>query len=151
MDLPSYISGFIDGEGCFSVSFNYRSKLRTRIEVRPSFSVSQKKYSLSALKKIQDFFKCGGIRYSRGDGTYKYEVRSINDLITKIIPHFLEYPLITAKKNDFENFTIICKKMKSNLHLNGEELRKIIDIAYTMNQSGKKRYIKKDLLRLLAR
>lgn len=151
MNLPSYISGFIDGEGCFSVSFNYRSKLKTRIEVRPSFSVSQKKYSLSVLKTIQDFFKCGGIRYSRGDGTYKYEVRSINDLISKIIPHFLKYPLITAKKNDFENFTIICKMMKSNLHLNREELRKIIDIAYTMNQSGKKRYAKKDLLRLLAR
>ena len=41
MDISSYISGYVDGEGCFTVSFSPRSKLRVGWEVRPSFSVSQ--------------------------------------------------------------------------------------------------------------
>src|SRR6266568_6266576 len=41
MDISSYISGYVDGEGCFTVSFSPRSKLRVEWEVRPSFSVSQ--------------------------------------------------------------------------------------------------------------
>ena len=36
MDISSYISGYVDGEGCFTVSFSPRRKLRTGWEVRPS-------------------------------------------------------------------------------------------------------------------
>ena len=39
--IASYISGYVDGEGCFTISYSPRIKLRTGWEVRPSFSVSQ--------------------------------------------------------------------------------------------------------------
>ena len=39
--IPSYISGYFDGEGCFSVAFSPRATLRVGWEVRPSVSVSQ--------------------------------------------------------------------------------------------------------------
>jgi hypothetical protein len=41
MDLSAYFAGFVDGEGCFTVSFSPRSTLLLGWEVRPSFSVSQ--------------------------------------------------------------------------------------------------------------
>ena len=41
LDLPSYISGYFDGEGCFTVSISPRAKLRVGWETRPSVSVSQ--------------------------------------------------------------------------------------------------------------
>jgi hypothetical protein len=41
VDLPSYISGYVDGEGCFTVSIAPRPTLLVRWEVRPSLSVSQ--------------------------------------------------------------------------------------------------------------
>src|SRR5207249_8338873 len=41
VDLPSYISGFVDGEGCFTVSIAPRPTLVVGWEVRPSLSVSQ--------------------------------------------------------------------------------------------------------------
>lgn len=151
MDFNSYITGFTDGEGCFSVSFNQRSKLKTNIEVRPSFSISQKRYSLQVLESIQNYFQCGGIRYSKHDGTYKYEVRSLSDLNNIIIPHFQKYPLQTAKHNDFERFQKICLMMKQNLHQNSHKLEEIIETAYEMNTSGKRKYKKHDLLKLLTR
>ncbi|PJA87737.1 MAG: endonuclease, partial [Candidatus Moranbacteria bacterium CG_4_9_14_3_um_filter_40_7] len=80
MDFASYVSGFIDGEGCFSVSFNFREKLKTKIEVRPSFSIGQNMRSLEILKMIQKFFDCGSIRFCKNDQCYKYETRNIGDL-----------------------------------------------------------------------
>ena len=149
MDIASYITGFADGEGCFSISFNFRKKLKTNIEVRPSFSVSQKRFSLNSLKLVKNYFNCGGIRYSKGDATYKYEVRSLNDLIVKIIHHFEKYQLQTSESEDFKKFTLICRMMRGSLHLNTEKLKEIIELAYLMNQSGKRVYAKKDLLKHL--
>jgi hypothetical protein len=151
MEFASYITGFTDGEGTFSVSFSQRAKLRTNIEVRPSFSISQHKRNLMILKEIKKFFGVGGIRYSKKDNNYKYEVRSIEDLTKVVIPHFEKYPLKTSKSKDFNLFKEICNLIKSNHHLNPEYLEVIIDKAYKMNESGKRKYQKKKLLKFLAR
>jgi LAGLIDADG DNA endonuclease family protein len=87
MDIPSYISGYVDGEGCFTVSFSPRRKLRTGWEVRPSFSVSQNPDRAEVLSTIRDYFGCGGFRPDRSDNTIKYEVRDLASLLAKVIPH----------------------------------------------------------------
>jgi len=148
MDFKWYITGFVDGEGCFSVSFSMRSKLRTGIEVRPSFSVSQNKRSLAVLKDIQNYFDCGGLRYSKYDQTYKYEVRSIADLRKFVIPHFEKYQLQTSKAEDFAKFSWICDQVSASRHLNNDVLAEIIDRAYSMNNSGKRKYTKEKLLKV---
>ncbi|MBU1956035.1 MAG: LAGLIDADG family homing endonuclease, partial [Candidatus Margulisbacteria bacterium] len=56
MKNPWYITGLCDGEGCFSVSFNLRSKLKTGIEVRPSFSVSLNKRDLEIIQDLEKYF-----------------------------------------------------------------------------------------------
>ena len=58
-DLPSYISGYVDGEGCFTVSISPRPTLRVGWEVRPSLSVSQNGDRGEVLLAIQDYFGCG--------------------------------------------------------------------------------------------
>ena len=92
MDVNSFISGFTEGEGCFCISFSRRAKLNTGIEVRPSFAISQHKRNFKLLQLIHSVFKCGAIRYSNRDQNYKFEVRSIADLI-KIINPFLKNTL----------------------------------------------------------
>ncbi len=95
------------------------------------------------------FFKCGGIRLSRKDNTYKFEVRSIKDLVMKVIPQFERYPLQGKKRQDYELFHEVCKLVYSSKHLHHEGLQKIIELAYQMNPSGKRKYRKEDLLRVL--
>ncbi len=146
---PWYVTGLVEGEGTFMVSFNRRPKLRVGIETRPSFSVSLSERDLDLLRMLRRFFGCGGIRYSRSDRTYKYEVRSITDLVRKIIPHFEKYPLAGAKRRDFEKFAQIVRWVHANHHLNPDYLREIIELAYSMNPSGRRKYAKDDLLRLL--
>ena len=146
---PWYVTGFSDGEGCFSVTFTQRAKLKTGVETRASFSISQNKRSLSILKEVRDYFGCGAIRFSKADQTYKYEVRSTQDLRSKIIPHFEKYPLQTSKRTDFELFREICDAMAASKHLNKECLKQLIEKAYTMNEGGTRRYTKESILKVV--
>lgn len=148
---PWFITGIVEGEGSFCVSFNRRKRIKIGIETRPSFSITLNRRDIELIKSIRDFFGCGGIRYLKGDRTYKYEVRSIKDLVKKIIPHFKKYPLMGAKSEDFWRFEKICRMIYANLHLNREYLKEIIDIAYGMNPSGKRRYSRKALLKVLGK
>jgi hypothetical protein len=146
---PCWVTGFVDGEGCFSISFTKRTKSKFGLEVRPSFSISQHHSNFVILEKLHDFFDCGGIRYSKRDRTYKYEVRNLDNLVLRILPHFQLYPLQTSKKEDFHSFFFICLKLKQNLHKQQAELIDIVEIAYSMNLSGTRKYRKEDLLKLI--
>src|SRR5207244_12774268 len=72
MDLSAYFAGFVDGEGCFTVSFSPRSTLLIGWEVRPSFSVSQNADRSEVLLLMQQYFGCGSIRPDRSDKTLKF-------------------------------------------------------------------------------
>ena len=63
--------------------------------------------------------------------------------------HGVPLPLTGAKANDFRIFADICKKVQANLHLNREQLMGIVEQAYEMNPSGKRKHDKRDLLRKL--
>lgn len=146
---PWYVTGLVEGEGSFTVSFNKRRQISVGIETRPSFSVTLSKRDLNLLKALRAFFGCGAIRYNRSDRTYKYEVRAVADLARKILPHFEKYPLAGVKGEDFRKFAEIVHMVHAKHHLNAAYLRRIIGIAYSMNPSGHWRYTKGELLRLL--
>ena len=146
---PWFITGLVEGEGCFSVSFSQRKRLKLGIETRPSFSLSLNRRDLRLLEQVQAYFGCGGIRYSRSDRTYKYEVRSVPELARKVLPHFERHPLQGSKAEDFRLFAEIVRMVYANLHRNPAHLRQIIKLAYQMNPAGKRRYTQEELLRML--
>lgn len=143
---PSYISGYVDGEGSFLISFSPRENIKSGLEVRPSFSVSQRKDRSEVLSLLQKYFGCGSIRLSRRDNTQKYEVRSLKEINEVIIPHFQKYPLLSGKIKDFEIFSQVCEKMERESHKTRVGLENIIDLACKMNINGSRRYDKKYLL-----
>lgn len=147
---PWFVSGLSEGEGCFCVSFALRAKLRTGLEVRPSFSLSLNEKDLELLRDLQTFFGCGSIRESKTDRTFKYEARSIADLLDFVIPHFERYPLRGARARSFGAFTDVCRMIEQGDHLRRDGLRGIIDTAYEMNL-GKRRLARDDLLKALMR
>src|SRR5947207_14551655 len=91
--LSAYISGYADGEGCFTVSISPRRKLRAGWEVRPSFSVSQNGDRAEVLHAFQTYFGCGSIRPDRSDKTVKWETRRLNELAVRVIPQLFISPL----------------------------------------------------------
>src|SRR6059058_1171822 len=95
--LSAYISGYADGEGCFTVSISPRRKLCVGWEVRPSFSVSQNGDRAEVVHALQAYFGCGSIRPDPGDRTLKWETRRLEDLLGRVIPHFRAFPLMSGK------------------------------------------------------
>src|SRR6266540_1621991 len=138
--LSAYISGYADGEGCFTVSISPRAKLLVGWEVRPSFSVSQNGDRAEVLHVIQAHFGCGSIRPDRSDKTLKWETRGLDDLVERVIPHFERYPLLSGKRLDFERFASVCRLAAVGAHRKRAGLIEIVELAREMNPSGKRRY-----------
>ena len=138
--LSAYISGYVDGEGCFTVSIAPRVTLAVGWEVRPSLSVSQNGDRAEVLYALQAHFGCGSIRPDRSDKTLKRETRRLDDLVSRVIPNFVRYPLLSGKRLDFERFAAICSQMTAGAHRRADGLAEIVKIASEMNPSGKRRY-----------
>ncbi len=145
MDEKSYLSGYADGEGCFCVTFNKSRRHRFGWDIRPSFSVSQNLDRAEVLKLFRRNFKCGAIRPDRSDKTLKYEVRSVSDLVMKVVPHFEQYPLLSSKRKDFEMFSKIVQIMHKREHLKPEGFEKIVQLADRVNEFGKKKYARRQI------
>ncbi len=145
--IANYISGYVDGEGCFCVSFSFRPRnIKTGWEIRPSFAVAQNFDRREVLDLMQKYFKCGFMRRDYGDKTLKFEVRKIDDLLDKIIPHFEKFPLLSTKQKDFILFAEICRKIKNQKHLFSDGVKDIIKLSYQMNGSGKRKYSREDMI-----
>ncbi len=140
IDFPSYVSGYFDGEGCFTVSISPRASLKVGWEARPSVSVSQNEDRSQVLHRIMDYFGCGSIRSDPGDRTVKWEVRSLQLIVGRVIPHFLRWPILSAKQTDVELFVAVCDRMAKQEHLQPEGLIEIVEIVRGMNPSGKRRF-----------
>jgi LAGLIDADG endonuclease len=67
---PWFVTGLTEGEGCFCVSLALRAKMKTGLEVRPSFSLSLNEKDLGLLEELRAYFECGWIRRSKADRTF---------------------------------------------------------------------------------
>jgi hypothetical protein len=138
--FTEWVVGFVDGEGCFTVSFfkHPKSRLRLKWQVFPEFVVVQSAKSRGALEKINKFFQCGSCylnkRYdNHHEHQMKYVVRNRMDLLGKIIPFFEQHPLRTTKQKDFQIFARIVRKMRKGEHLTEKGLRQIRKMTMEMN------------------
>ena len=143
-----YLSGFIDGEGCFSVSFTLREKMKYGVEIRPSFSIGQSisKDNYLLLERVKAVLGCGAIRVSKGDRCYKYETRNLSHIRGKIIPFVEAHPLCSSKRDDFVLFTKICSLIADKSHLTPEGIKKVVELAFQMNRSGTRKTAQVKLL-----
>jgi len=148
--LPAYISGYVDGEGCFTVSIAPRPTLSVGWEVRPSLSVSQNGDRSEVLLLIKQYFGCGTLRPDRSDQTIKWECRSLAPLLAQVVPHFHRYPLLSGKHRDFLSFADICERMSRGEHRDRNGLMEIVRLAGGMNPSGKRRYAPADVIEALS-
>ena len=101
--------GFVDGEGCFSVSTFKNRTTSSGYQTLYEFVITQGEKSKSALEAIKDYFNCGGIYINRRYDNHNYNllrycVRRQEDLRNKIIPFFQKYQLNTHKREQFEIF-----------------------------------------------
>ena len=144
--IEQWIVGFVDGEGCFSISVVANYGLRLGWQVQHEFAVTQAATSRSALEVLRDHFGCGSIiEQHRNDNhrepLLRFSVKRRSDLMGVILPFFEQYPLITAKRADFELFAQALAIMARNGHLDQHGLREIATLTERMNRKQRSRYL----------
>lgn len=66
--------------------------------------------------------------------TVRFDVSSVKDLLTIIIPHFREYPLLTQKQADFSLFEKVVILMGMKQHLTRSGLLLILGLRANLNK-----------------
>jgi LAGLIDADG DNA endonuclease family protein len=128
-----WITGFVDGEGCFHVGINSHSDMRCGYQVLPEFTVVQHERDVKVLHALKDYFECGVVRSNHAD-RMAYRVRGLEHLLHRIIPFFDQHPLRTSKRVDFEKFRRAVLMMEAGDHLRAEGVEEIRAIAMQMNR-----------------
>ena len=130
-----WITGFVDGEGCFHVGINAHEEMTTGYQVLPEFTVVQHKRDVQILHALKGYFGCGVVRVNHAD-RMAYRVRSKKHLLERIVPFFVKHPLRTKKNVDFKKFRRILLLMEKDVHLNAEGIEEIRRIQQQMNRGG---------------
>ena len=128
---PWFVTGFIDGEGCFVLSIIRNNKLKTSWEVQLFFKIGLHEKDKVLLKQLQTYF-CVGSIYKRGSESLEYRIQSVKDL-KSIIKHLEKFPLITQKRADYLLFVQAFNLILNKEHLTMEGLAKLVAIKASIN------------------
>ena len=130
-----WITGFVDGEGCFFVGINPHKEMTAGFQVLPEFTVVQHERDVQILHALKAYFGCGVVRVNHGD-RMAYRVRSKKHLLEHIVPFFMKHPLKTKKYVDFRKFRRILLMMEKGVHLKVEGIEEIRTICKQMNRGS---------------
>src|SRR5688572_27777220 len=126
--IEQWIVGFVDGEGCFSISVVRNEVCRLGWQVQHEFSVTQAATSRSALELLVEEFGCGRLIENRRKDDHRvdllrFSVKRRRDLVGVIVPFFEAHPLRTSKRRDFERFASVLQAMQAGAHLSDAGLQ----------------------------
>lgn len=91
---PFWISGFTNGEGCFTYFTKTRVNKngKTVKDYSLVFEISQRTQDIDTLNSIVSYFKLGKI-YTESSGVSRYRLGTKDKIVSVILPHFDKYPL----------------------------------------------------------
>ena len=128
--IEQWAVGFVDGEGCFSISVvrNRVCPLGRPAGSSTSSASRRAAPSRAALEVLIGVFGCGLIIENHRTDNHvqpllRFSVKRRSDLVAKVVPFFEERPLVTAKQLDFEKFAGVLRLMEEGQHLTEAGLR----------------------------
>jgi LAGLIDADG endonuclease len=113
-------------------------------KVSLTFNVSQKdEVILSFLKR---HLECGTI-FSKGGGVWMFEVNNLRSIQDHVNPFFRRFGFYSAKrKRDFSIFQTMTDMLLADLHLTCDGIRELLNLRENMNDGGKRKYSKEEIL-----
>jgi hypothetical protein len=130
-----WVTGFVDGEGCFYIGINEHPDMSVGYQVLPEFRIVQHERDIQVLYALKSFFKCGVVRRNHDD-RYELRIRKLECLLN-VVKFFERHSLKTKKNVDFKKFARIVRWMDEGKHLQKEGLMEIVELALQMNREDK--------------
>lgn len=115
-----WITGLVDGEGCFFASLSFRVKAAPNgksyqcVNLFAGLQIWLRADDRLTLQKAQDYFGCGRIQKKKvsrrrrekwsknAKPAYVLRIDKMDELVERVIPHFDEFPLQSKKAADYE-------------------------------------------------
>jgi len=145
-----YLSGFVDGEGCFYVGFSKRNDLPLKWQVITEFHLSQNPGGKNILEEFRKRLGCGYLKPNHPknpkDRSWVLVIKNRKDLEKKLIPFFKQHPLHSKKQQEFLVFAKVLTLIKKGKHLQKKGFYKIVKLIFNLPRTTNKRYSKKILL-----
>jgi len=143
-----YFVGFVEGEGMFYIGIVRSPETKSGWQVIYFFKVSQNPAGKRVLEELKNRLNCGYVkensRTDESDKSLAFVVRDLPSLRDKVIPFFDSR--FDIKKDAFEKFKQVISLVNEQKHLTKEGIKKILDIAYSMN-TQKRRMSKEEILK----
>lgn len=131
---PDWLSGFVEGEGCFLVNIYKRKDSVLGEGVKLVFKITQDKRNSEVLALFSSIFDCGKVyNQSPKGGVLDFMVTGLADITEKVIPFFLAHSLKGAKLKEFQDFVKVAELMQNKAHLTKDGLEAIRSIKLGMN------------------
>lgn len=132
---PHWVSGFVAGDGGFSVYVKSAKDYSIGEKVYLNFHVTQHSKDLDLIKLFIKFFGCGVVHTRSALKTPRcdFSVQNIYSVVEKIIPHFDVYPIESLKEKDYICFRECVLLVKSSKHLTSDGLNRIKVLSSEMN------------------
>ena len=127
---PWWLTGFIEGEGSFSIGIRKSTSHNTGYQVSLIFHISQHLKDVELMKDLIKYFQAGGLIFRKEHPLVVYQVIKFSEIEEKVIPFLNKYPLQGVKRLVFEDWkkAAAIVKTKGHLTLKGlEEIKKIKD------------------------
>lgn len=132
---PSWLAGFVDGEGCFFVRLRKAAGYGVGYQISLKFKITQDTLDKKLLQKIVEYLGCGYYREVAKNNDGRFEVESAKEILAKIIPFFEQYPLLGTKAQDYADFKKVALLIEKKAHLTPEGLDEIREIKAGMNRA----------------
>ena len=138
---PRWVAGFVDGEGCFSVSVHRNANARSTggWQLHPVFHVYQHERYRAVLEALVSVFGCGRLRpKGPNSSVWSFAVDGLVAQEQHVVPFFECHPLV-VKADDFGAYSAIVRSMRRKEHLDRDGFERLVRLAYGMNLAGKQR------------
>lgn len=129
--LHYYVVGFVDCEGCFSISVKKKDATRFGYVIDPVFTISQKKNHVRVLELIKRVLGCGRIipKHGHEEEMMEYVVDARRQLAEKIVPFFRKHRLI-VKHEEFKRFAEVVEAIGRGEHRTYEGFKNLLVKIY---------------------
>lgn len=121
----NWFTGFTDAEGNFLISLD-RGFIRFRFKILMHID------NLEALNIIKSILKIGSVTIDKDRRYCSFVVQNFSDIRDVICPIFLQFPLLTSKRLDFQDFHKAVL-IKNKNHLSNTDKNRIIFLKNGMN------------------
>ena len=126
---PYWVSGFIDGDGSFTVSIESTTNY---VNIRLIVGLHEREQIL--IDRLFKFFNGGRINLSSKQQMVYFTIGNSKDLTSRVLPHFDTYTLVGNKLDNYLIWKKILGKVENKKHLTEKGSKEIKELKSKLNK-----------------